>query len=87
METSLVGKPFLIRKFKYLRAAANLIRDLGRGGAERSESPPFTGRGVYGGGRGLGWYAHGGGCRRGRGIFALRRLSPYSRQGGEDVAG
>ena len=25
METSLVGKPFLIRKFKYLRAAANLI--------------------------------------------------------------
>lgn len=25
METSLVGKPFLIRKFKYLRAAANLV--------------------------------------------------------------
>ncbi len=25
MGTALVGKPFLIRKFKYLRAAANLI--------------------------------------------------------------
>ena len=57
MGISLVGKPFLIRKFKYLRAAANLI------GISVGEVPsvasalPSRAAAFMGGGRGLGWYA------------------------------
>ena len=82
----LVGKPLLIRKFKYLRAAANLVGIL-VGEVPSAASALPSRAAAFMGGRGLGWYAHGGRGRRGRGIFALRRLSPYSRQGGEDVAG
>ena len=57
MGTALVGKPLLIRKFKYLRAAANLVGILVGEVPSAASALPSRAAAFMGGGRGLGWYA------------------------------